>query len=160
MPGRRVAGADLDDAGWRSVFRQLLAAGLLHTDAQAFGGLRLTDAARPVLKGEATLSLRKQANRVGGKKQGRTRESAPAGGRPGATTSLAPVDARLFETLRAWRADLAREQGVPAFVILHDKTLRELASRRPASLPELLDIPGIGQSKAERYGEALLRILA
>ncbi|MBK8118438.1 MAG: DNA helicase RecQ [Sulfuritalea sp.] len=146
------AGADLDDAGWRSVFRQLLAAGLLHTDAQAFGGLRLTDAARPVLKGEATLSLRKQANRVGG--------SAPAGGRPGATTSLAPVDARLFETLRAWRADLAREQGVPAFVILHDKTLRELASRRPASLPELLDIPGIGQSKAERYGEALLRILA
>ena len=154
------AGADLDDAGWRSVFRQLLAAGLLHTDAQAFGGLRLTDAARPVLKGEATLSLRKQANRVGGKKQGRTRESAPAGGRPGATTSLAPVDARLFETLRAWRADLAREQGVPAFVILHDKTLRELASRRPASLPELLDIPGIGQSKAERYGEALLRILA
>ncbi|MBK7764943.1 MAG: DNA helicase RecQ [Sulfuritalea sp.] len=154
------AGADLDDAGWRSVFRQLLAAGLLHADAQSFGGLRLTDAARPVLKGEATLSLRKQANRVGGKKQGRTRESAPAGGRPGATTSLAPVDARLFETLRAWRADLAREQGVPAFVILHDKTLRELASRRPASLPELLDIPGIGQSKAERYGEALLRILA
>ena len=154
------AGADLDDAGWRSVFRQLLAAGLLHADAQSFGGLRLTDAARPVLKGEATLSLRKQANRVRGRKQVRTRESAPAGGRPGATTSLAPVDARLFETLRAWRADLAREQGVPAFVILHDKTLRELASRRPASLPELLDIPGIGQSKAERYGEALLRILA
>ena len=69
-------------------------------------------------------------------------------------------DALLFEALRVWRAELAREQGVPAYVILHDKTLRELASQRPASLPELLGIPGIGQSKAERYGEALLRILA
>ena len=154
------AGADVDDAGWRSVFRQLLAAGLLYADAQAFGGLRLTDAARPVLKGEATLSLRKQANRAGGKKPGRTHESAPTGRRDGAGASVAPADAPLFDALRAWRADLAREQGVPAFVILHDKTLRELASQRPASLPELLGIPGIGQSKAERYGEALLRILA
>ncbi|MDO8787669.1 MAG: DNA helicase RecQ [Sulfuritalea sp.] len=148
------AGADLDDAGWRSVFRQLLAAGLLHADAQAFGGLRLTDAARPVLKGEATLSLRQQAKRVGGKK------SAPAGRRSDAATTLAAADAPLFEALRAWRADLAREQGVPAFVILHDKTLRELAVRRPASLSGLLGVPGIGQTKAERYGEALLRLMA
>ena len=148
------AGADLDDAGWRSVFRQLLAAGLLHADAQAFGGLRLTDAARPVLKGEATLSLRQQAKRVVGKK------SAPAGRRSDAATPLAATDAPLFEALRAWRADLAREQGVPAFVILHDKTLRELAVRRPASLSGLLGVPGIGQTKAERYGEALLRLMA
>ena len=148
------AGTDLDDAGWRSVFRQLLAAGLLHADAQSFGGLRLTDAARPVLKGETTLSLRKQAARVRGKK------SAPAGRRPGAGTPLAAGDAPRFDALRTWRADLAREQGVPAYVILHDKTLRELAARRPSSLDGLLNVPGIGQAKAERYGEALLRLLA
>ena len=148
------AGTDLDDAGWRSVFRQLLAAGLLHADAQAYGGLRLTDAARPVLKGEATLSLRKQAARVRGKK------SALVTRRSGVGTPLAEADAQLFETLRAWRADLAREQGVPAYVILHDKSLRELAAQRPASLAELLAVPGIGQAKAERYGKALLDMLA
>ena len=148
------AGADLDDAGWRSVFRQLLAAGLLHSDAQAYGGLRLTDAARPVLKGETTLSLRKQVSRVRGRK------SAPAGRRSSTGPDLAAADAPLFEALRAWRADLAREQGVPAYVILHDKSLRELATRHPASLAELLEVPGIGQAKADRYGEALLRILA
>ena len=156
------AGADLDDAGWRSVFRQLLAAGLLHADAAAFGGLRLTDAARPVLKGEAKLSLRKQAKRLGGQtgKHVLSPESALAGRRSGAGTSVAPVDPLLFDALRAWRAALAREQGVPAFVILHDRTLRELASQRPASLAALLGVPGIGQAKAERYGEALLRMLA
>jgi ATP-dependent DNA helicase RecQ len=147
------AGADLDDAGWRSVFRQLLAAGLLHADAQSFGGLRLTDAARPVLKGETTLSLRKQAKRIRGKKL------VTPGRRPGPDAPAAAVDQPLFEVLRAWRADLAREQGVPAFVILHDRTLRELAAHRPASLPDLLDVPGIGQAKADRYGEALLRLL-
>jgi ATP-dependent DNA helicase RecQ len=148
------AGADLDDAGWRSVFRQLLAAGLLQADAQAYGALRLMDAARPVLKGEATLSLRKQVKRTHGKK------SAPATRRSGAETALGEADAPLFEALRAWRAGLAREQGVPAYVILHDKTLRELAARRPASAADLLDIPGIGQAKVERYGETLLQLLA
>ena len=148
------AGADLDEAGWRSVFRQLLAAGLLHADAQAFGGLRLTDRARPVLKGEATLMLRKQIKRTPGRK------SALVGRRSDAGTALSQSDAPLFDALRAWRAELAREQGVPAFVILHDKTLRELAARRPASSTELLDVPGIGQAKADRYGETLLRLLA
>jgi ATP-dependent DNA helicase RecQ len=148
------AGAELDDAGWRSVFRQLLAAGLLQADAQAFGALRLMDAARPVLKGEATLSLRKQAKRIHGKK------SAPAARRAGTGPPLDEADAPLFDALRAWRAGLAREQGVPAYVILHDKTLRELAARRPASAAGLLDVPGIGQAKIERYGEALLLLLA
>ena len=148
------AGADLDDAGWRSVFRQLLAAGLLQADAQAYGALRLMDAARPVLKGEATLSLRKQVKRSRGQK------SAPAARRSDAGAALAEADAPLFEALRAWRAGLAREQGVPAYVILHDRTLRELAARKPASLADLLDVPGIGQAKVERYGETLLRLLA
>jgi ATP-dependent DNA helicase RecQ len=148
------AGADLDDAGWRSVFRQLLAAGLLHADAQAYGALRLTDAARPVLKGEAALQLRKQVGRGGGRK------SAPAARRSGVDTPVSAADSTLFEALRAWRAGLAREQGVPAYVILHDKTLRELAARRPASLDDLLGVPGIGQAKIDRYGKALLLLMA
>jgi ATP-dependent DNA helicase RecQ len=154
------AGAELDEAGWRSVFRQLLAAGLLHADAQSFGALRLTDAARPVLKGEAILSLRKQANRSRGKARRSSEKSALAERRFSAGIPLAVADAPLFNVLRTWRADLAREQGVPAYVILHDKTLSELVARRPASRPDLLTVPGIGQAKADRYGETLLRLLA
>ncbi len=153
------AGADLDDAGWRSVFRQLLAAGLLHADAQAYGGLRLTDAARPVLKGEATLSLRQPATPVRRKAEKR-QKSALAGRRSGTEVPLAAADVPLFDALREWRADLAREQGVPAYVILHDASLRELIARRPASLTELLDVPGLGQAKVGRYGEDLLRLVA
>jgi ATP-dependent DNA helicase RecQ len=143
-------GADLDEAGWRSVFRQLLAAGLLHADAQAYGALKLTAAARPVLKGETPLSLRRQR---------KAKKSAPAGRRQG-TPVPADVDPALFEALRAWRAGQAKTQGVPAYVILHDKTLHELAAHRPASPAALLDVPGIGAAKAERYGAELLELLA
>jgi ATP-dependent DNA helicase RecQ len=142
-------GADLDEADWRGVFRQLLAAGLLHADAQAYGALKLTDAARPVLKGEATLQLRRHT----------TRKSAPTGRRRTSATPPTSSDPALFEALRAWRAEQAKTQGVPAYVILHDKTLYELAARRPASTDELLDVPGIGQAKAERYGAGLLEIM-
>ncbi len=143
------AGVDLDDAGWRSVFRQLLAAGLLHADAQAYGALKLTDAARPVLKGTTPLSLRRQS----------PRKSAPAGRHKTSTPPQTAGDPTLFEALRAWRAEQAKAQGVPAYVILHDKTLHELAARQPTSTDALLDVPGIGQAKAERYGAGLLEIV-
>ena len=146
-------GADLDEAGWRSVFRQLLAAGLLHADAQAYGALKLTAAARPVLKGESVLQLRRQ----------RLQKSTPAGRlkakRPSGTAPPADVDAALYEALRGWRAEQARTQGVPAYVILHDKTLHELARHLPATDDELLDVPGIGQAKAARYGADLLVLI-
>jgi ATP-dependent DNA helicase RecQ len=142
-------GADLDEANWRGVFRQLLAAGLLHADAQAYGALKLTDAARPVLKGETTLQLRRHI----------PRKSAPAGRRKTSATLQTTGDPALFEALRAWRAEQAKTQGVPAYVILHDKTLHELAARRPASADDLLDVPGIGQAKAERYGAEVLQIV-
>jgi ATP-dependent DNA helicase RecQ len=103
--------------------------------------------------------LRKAAARVRGKsKPGK--ESALAGRRSAADIPLGADDELRFAALRAWRADLAREQGVPAYVILHDRSLRELAARRPAVVAELLDVPGIGQAKADRYGEALIRLLA
>jgi ATP-dependent DNA helicase RecQ len=144
-------GADLDDMGWRSVFRQLLAGGLLEADAQAYGALKLTAEARPVLKGESRLTLRRQQARVKGKSLKTSRAASHA---------AAENDSPLVAMLRNWRAEKAREQGVPAYVILHDRTLRELAERRPNSPEALLDVPGIGLAKAERYGEALLELLA
>jgi len=147
-------GADFDDMAWRSVFRQLLAAGLLEADAQAYGALKLTEAARPVLKGETRLTLRRHTPRAKGK-SART-------GAEGRRDSIvaAPADAPCFEALRAWRAEQAREQGVPAYVILHDRTLHELAAQRPQAQEALRQIAGIGQAKAERYGAALLDLLA
>jgi len=148
-------GAELDEPGWRSVMRQLLAAGFLQADAQAFGALRLSEAARPLLKGEISLRLRRPTARKNSALA--TRRATNPGNAP---NPLAASDAPLFEALRLWRATLAREQGVPAYVILHDRTLQELATRRPATPDELLDIPGIGQAKAERYGATLLATLA
>ncbi len=147
-------GADLDDMGWRSVFRQLLASGLLEADVQAYGALKLTAIARPVLKGETVLNLRRRTARV----KGKTPRSAASGKSGGSRT--AQRDTPLFEALRAWRGEKAREQGVPAYVILHDRTLHELAVQRPQSLNALLQIPGIGLAKADRYGETLLALLA
>jgi ATP-dependent DNA helicase RecQ len=155
-------GQDLDEATWRSVARQLLAAGLLQADAQRHGGLVLTEAARPVLKGEQPLMLRRPAPR---RKTSRSRSST---GSSRVSTwmnaqhpaSTAHPDDPLFQALRTWRAEFAREHGLPAYVILHDKTLHELATRRPASLQELSEISGIGQAKIERYGTTLLELLA
>ena len=146
-------GGELDDMGWRSVFRQLLAAGLLEADAHAYGALKLTEAARPVLKGETTLTLRRQVVRAKGK------TARGAGGRK-TESAVAASGTPRFEALRRWRADKARQQGVPAYVIVHDRTLAELAEQRPQSRTELLEVTGIGQAKAERYGEELLELLA
>ncbi len=142
-------GADTDEADWRSVMRQLVAGGLLDANAERFGALTLTPAARPVLKGETRLMLRRQQRR-----------RKHAAGRPAGSHPAASAEGdTLFDALRAWRAALAREQGVPAYVILHDRTLRELAAMRPATPEELLQVNGIGAAKAARYGAALLGVV-
>ena len=146
-------GADIDDRGWRSVFRQLLASGLLEADVHAYGALKLTDVARPVLKGETTLILRRHIARAKGKKA-KTPTSTKI-----RSPQRASRDTPLVDSLRTWRAEKARDQGVPAYVILHDKTLVELAAQRPQSANALLTIPGIGLAKAERYGKALLNLI-
>ena len=143
-------GTDLDDAAWRGVARQLLASGLLYADAQSYGALKLTESAKPVLKNETTLMLRRQAPSK--KKSARPKTTMPA--------DLHPADAGLFDALRQWRGQTAREQGVPAYVILHDRTLQELAARKPQTMDELLNVGGIGQAKAERYGAALLELMS
>ena len=146
-------GADLDDASWRAVLRQLVAAGLLHADLAEHGALKLTDEARPVLKGEQTIQLRQH---VAKKSAARPKRGNTAT----IVADLSPEAATLFETLRQWRADTAREQGVPAYVILHDRTLKELAEMRPISRGHLAMVTGIGAAKIEHYGDELIRLIA
>ena len=143
-------GQDLDVGAWRSVFRQLVAGGWLEVDAEAFGGLRLTAASREILRGERTVMLRKEQPR---KKE---REQRDRRGRTPAAADLQPANLPLFDALRELRAELAREQNVPAYVIFHDSTLRSIAERRPATLDELATIGGIGGTKLARYGEQVL----
>ena len=144
-------GAEMDDMGWRSVFRQLLAGGVLEADATAYGALKLTDEARPILKGEASIKLRRRLETPKGR-QARNKVSPDRPRR----ADESPLLARL----RAWRSEKAREQGVPAYVILHDRALHEIATLLPDSVPALLAVPGIGVAKAERYGRELLTLVA
>jgi ATP-dependent DNA helicase RecQ len=141
-------GQALGEQDWRAVFRQLVALGLLAVDHGGFGALRLTEAARPVLKGECTLILRK---RVAPKRSRETR-------RRGVAAALGPAQQTLFEALRAWRAATAREHGVPAYVIFHDATLAELATRCPRDIAGLQGISGLGARKLDNFGEALLKV--
>ncbi|MCA0394866.1 MAG: HRDC domain-containing protein, partial [Proteobacteria bacterium] len=141
-------GRDLDARAWRSVVRQLVATGLLDVDVEGHGSLRLTEASREVLTGGGRVALRKPApSRRGTGSHARTAT---------ATLQLSRDDLALFDALRALRADLAREQNVPAYVIFHDATLREIATRRPASKGELAAMGGIGANKLARYGDAVL----
>ncbi len=143
-------GRDLDSRTWRSVFRQLVAAHLLEVDSEGHGGLRLTDASRQVLKGGRTVMMRRE--------HAPTREREPRSAqRTG--LSVPPQDLALFNALRGLRAELAREQNVPAFVIFHDSTLRNIAEQRPQSMDALARVGGIGGSKLARYGERLLDIV-
>jgi ATP-dependent DNA helicase RecQ len=138
-------GAELDERRWRGVMRQLVVRGLLTVDHAAHGALRLTEAARPVLRGEERLMIRAPA--------------AQRKRRAGRAEAVAGADAGLFDRLREWRRRIATEKGVPAYVILHDATLREIAARRPASLTELEAIPGIGARKLEAYGQEILTLI-
>ncbi|MEF8713314.1 MAG: DNA helicase RecQ [Accumulibacter sp.] len=145
-------GAELDDMGWRSVFRQLLVGGVLEADAAAYGALKLTDSARPILKGEISLKLRRRPDRPKGTP---ARSKVVSGSTPQRAN-----DSPLVARLRTWRSERAREQGVPAYVILHDRALYEIAALLPDSVQALLAVPGIGLAKADRYGKDLLAIVA
>jgi len=145
-------GASQTDKVWRAVLRQLVVRGLLEVDHTAYGALKLTQAARPVLKGEETVMLRAIEVRPA---RGRKSRFAPSSG-----AGVHDDEDPLFLSLRAWRRETANEKGVPAYVILHDATLREIAARRPATLAELGEISGLGTKKLEAYGEAVLGVVA
>ena len=142
-------GSDLDARSWRSVFRQLVAASLLEVDPEAHGGLRLTDASRDVLKGRRQLMMRRESPVARERERGGQRSGLP----------VQAGDLALFNALRGLRAELAREQNVPAFVIFHDSTLRNIAEQRPTSIDALGRVGGIGGSKLARYGQRLVDIV-
>ena len=148
-------GADLDERQWRGVFRQLVSAGLLATDDEGFGVLRVTAAARDVLRGAATLQLRRVADRSERRVSRRTQRA----GRSAQSLAIAPEQSALWQTLRELRAKLAREQGVPAYVIFHDATLLQMLHEQPQTARELGAISGIGTAKLARYGEEFLAVL-
>jgi ATP-dependent DNA helicase RecQ len=148
-------GTELDKQQWRGVFRQLVAAGLLATDEDGYGTLRLTSASRDVLKGTTPVHLRRQADRSERRvKQRKTRVD-----RAHTSLVIAPHEAPLWDSLRGLRARLAREQGVPAYVIFHDATLLAMLRERPQTLGALGAISGVGERKLARYGEAFLATL-
>jgi ATP-dependent DNA helicase RecQ len=142
-------GKELDATQWRSVFRQLLVRGLLAVDWEARGALLLTEAARPVLRGEQPVLLRRDD--TSGEKPGKARRSAPA--------IMDSEETRVFEALRALRRRLAEEQGVPPYVIFHDGVLTQMAQQRPQTEQALSAISGVGERKLARYGEAFLDVL-
>ena len=145
-------GADLDGGRWRSIVRQLVARGLLSVDVDGYGSLRLTPAARPVLRGEARVELRRDARQPAARRGARE-----TGDR--VRSVLRPGNQALFDALRARRRELAESQGVPPYVIFHDASLVEMAERQPRSLAEFAEIPGVGAAKLERYGTMFLDII-
>ncbi len=147
-------GSDLDATAWRSVFRQLVAAGLLEIDTDGFGGLRLAAAAGPVLRNEQPVRLRRDAGKASARSSRNRLDRRPT------ESTLPSADRAVFDRLRALRAELARAQNVPAYVIFHDAVLRTMASQRPADLDDLAQISGVGAAKLERYGERFLQVLA
>ncbi len=149
-------GGELDKRQWHGVFRQLVAAGFLAPDGEGYGTLRLTDAARPVLHGEQVVQLRQEADRAQRRAARRTSRSGPGERR---SLDIAPHEEPLWNALRDARARLAKEQGVPAYVIFHDATLLAMLRDRPASRDALAAISGVGERKLERYGETFLDVL-
>jgi ATP-dependent DNA helicase RecQ len=144
-------GTELRDTQWRGVVRQLLAQGLLAVEGD-YGTLILTDASAGVLRQQRQVLLRREPEPTA--KAEKAAKTAKA--RRGEPVDLSPEAAGLFEQLRAWRAGVAKEQGVPAYVIFHDATLREIAATRPSSLAELGNVSGVGETKLARYGQQVL----
>lgn len=146
-------GKDLSETQWRSVYRQLMARGLIAVDVDGFGSLKLTEESRPVLRDEESIYFRKD---MGKEKQTPKRKKSTQ------TTqdfSANPADKALWEALRSKRKELAQEQGVPAYIIFHDATLMEMVAAHPLTLHELSSISGVGASKLEKYGEEFLSVL-
>ncbi|HEY0197686.1 MAG TPA: DNA helicase RecQ [Rhodanobacter sp.] len=147
-------GADMDEKQWRSVFRQLLAAGLLEADAEGYGTLRLTPASRDVLSGVKPVRLREDARPERGSR--RRRENKPAAG---GSLGIEAYEQPLWDELRALRTRLAKQHGVPPYVVFHDATLLAMLRALPANEDELARVSGVGEAKLKRYGHDFLSVI-
>ena len=143
-------GKDRSEGEWRTLFRQLVARGLADIDIEGFGGLRLSDSCRPLLRGEVTLELRREL-----KPQTTVKSSSASP----ASQLVRGEEREQWEALRALRRKLAEEHGVPPYVIFPDSTLLEMLRSQPTSLSEMATVSGVGARKLERYGEAFLEVL-
>ena len=151
-------GADVSEAQWRAVLRQLIALGHLRTEGE-YNTLELTASAREVLRGEISLLLREPIDTP---KRGRTKRARTEGRGARDKAPPLPLDAEgleRFAALKAWRGEVAREHNLPAYVVFHDATLAEMAQQRPVSLDALAQISGVGAKKLEAYGREILRVL-
>ncbi|MGC4848015.1 DNA helicase RecQ [Micromonospora sp. DT15] len=146
-------GSELSEAEWRGVVRQLLAEGLLAVEGD-YGTLALTEASADVLARRRTVTMRREPEKPASSRTSKSRGASTV------VAELTPAAASLFERLRAWRATTAKEQGVPAYVIFHDATLRQIASDAPSTLGDLSKVSGVGENKLAKYGEQILAVLA
>ncbi|WP_435370767.1 DNA helicase RecQ [Hydrogenophaga intermedia] len=149
-------GADWSETQWRALLRQLIAIEAVRVDDAPYNTLHLADGARAVLKGEAEVRLRLLAERA--PTRSRSARARPPVGDDGAPLSLAERDC--LDALKAWRAQVAKEHNLPAYVIFHDATLRAIAQRRPTDVADLDGISGIGEKKRAAYGEAVLAVVS
>ena len=139
-------GKDLDANQWRSVFRQLVARSYLRVDMDRFGALRLEEQCRPLLRGEETIQLRRDAAKKTGKQSTKTRLSAD-------------IDVVLWEALRERRRELAEDQGVPPYVIFHDSTLQEMCTALPQNMTQFGHLSGVGERKLNKYGSDFIKVI-
>ena len=145
-------GGDTAEAEWRAILRQAIALGLVVVDHDAYGSLKLTEEARPVLRGERKVELRHYQKPVKQKRQtSKAKDFIEA--------ELSTTEQAIFEKLRWWRVETARKHNVPAYVIFHDATMREIAKRKPNSLDELATVSGVGEKKLQTYGEEIVSLI-
>ncbi len=137
---------------WKSIFRQIIALGLVNVDLEAFGALKLTSSSNKVLRGQEKIFLRKDTIK---EKPSKTKKAEPRK----RTSFTDPKSNALFQKLRELRLSLAKEQNVPPYVIFHDSTLIDMITAMPRNLPEMGQISGVGKSKLERYGKAFLEVI-
>ena len=146
-------GADMGEAQWRALLRQLIALGVVAVDAAPFNTLHLADAARPILLGEQSVQMKVGADKTTSAPRKRRADVADDG------TPLSLAERECLDALKAWRGEVARAHNLPAYVIFHDSTLRAIAQRSPRSEADLDGIPGLGQKKREAYGAEVLRVV-
>ncbi|MES3023807.1 MAG: RQC domain-containing protein, partial [Pseudomonadota bacterium] len=146
-------GSERAEAEWRAILRQTIALGLVTVDHELYSSLKLTDAARPVLKGGQKVQLRQYQKPVKAKR-------APAAAKGYVESDLSNSEQAIFDKLRWWRVETARAHNVPAYVIFVDATLREIAKARPTSLDDLRGVTGVGEKKLASYGEEIVAMIS
>ena len=149
-------GKEFSDAQWRAVLRQLIALHVVWVDAFRHNALRLGERVRELLRGNLKIPIRQTLLKAPKVRMHAMRQD---GSRTEALESLSPLSRQIFEALRAWRRQTAQALGKPAYVIFPDRTLVQIALRRPSSLEDLMLIPGVGRRKLEHYGEEILDVV-